>query len=68
MTGSMGQQLAMQDYRTEADAMGAASRQVVRLRTARHEDQQRRAILTRTVELDVIPHLLKALPGLSCRS
>jgi len=60
MTGSMGQQLAMQDYRTEADAMGAASRQVVRLRTARHEDQQRRAILTRTVELDVIPHLLKA--------
>ncbi len=60
MTGSMGQQLAMQDYRTEADAMGAANRQVAWSRAARHEDQQRRAILTRTVELDVIPRLLQA--------
>lgn len=61
MTGPMGQQLAMQDYRTEADAMGgAASRQSAWSRAARHEDQERRAILTRTVELDVIPQLLKA--------
>ncbi len=61
MTGPMGQQLAMQDYRTEADAMsGAASRQSAWSRAARHEGQERRAILTRTVELDVIPQLLKA--------
>ncbi len=84
MTGPMGQQLAMQDYRTEADAMGAANRQVAwsratrhydsratrhydsratwheSSRAARHEDQYRRAILTRTVELDVIPRLLEA--------
>ena len=60
MTGPMGQQLAMQDCRTEADAMGAASRQAAWSRTTRHEDQERRAILTRTVELDVIPQLLRA--------
>ncbi len=60
MTGPMGQQLAMQDYRTEADAMGAANRQVAWSRATRHQDQERRAILTRTVELDVIPLLLKA--------
>ncbi len=68
MTGPMGQQLAMQDCRTEADAMGAANRQLVWSRatrrddsqTTRCEDQARRAILTRTVELDVIPLLLKA--------
>ncbi len=60
MTGPMGQQLAMQDYRTEADAMGAANRQSAWSRAARHEGQERRAILTRTVELDVIPQLLKA--------
>ncbi len=62
MTGSMGQPLAMQDYRTEADAMGAARRQSARARSARQDDQQRRAILTRTVELDVIPRLLMAHP------
>ena len=60
MTGPMGQQLAMQDYRTEADAMSAANRQAARSRAIRQEDQQCRAILTRTVELDVIPQLLKA--------
>jgi len=65
MTGSMGQQLAMHDCRTEADAMGAAGRQTAWARTVRHErqgheDQARRAILTRTVELDVIPQLLRA--------
>jgi len=65
MTGPMGQQLAMQDYRTEADAMSAAGRQVAWSRAVRREkqgreDQDRRAILTRTVERDVIPQLLKA--------
>ncbi len=63
MTGSMGQPLAMQDYRTEADAMGAARRQSARSRSVRQDDQQRRAILTRTVELDVIPRLLMAHPA-----
>ncbi len=58
----MTQQLAMQDYRTEADTMGAANRQVAWSRAAWHEHQERRAILTRTVELDVIPQLLKAHP------
>jgi len=62
MTGPMGQTLAMQDYRTEADAMGAARRQSARARSVRQDDQQRRAILTRTVELDVIPRLLMAHP------
>ena len=60
MTGPMGQQLAMQDCRTEADAMGVAGRQGAWSRATRHENQERRSILTRTVELDVIPLLLKA--------
>jgi methanogenic corrinoid protein MtbC1 len=64
MTGPMGQPLAMQDYWTEADAMDAARRQSARTRSARQDDQQRRAILTRTVELDVIPRLLSAHPRL----
>lgn len=62
MTGLMGQPLAMQDYGTEADAMSAARRQSARARSARQDDQQRRAILTRTVELDVIPRLLRSHP------
>lgn len=68
MTGPMGQQLAMQDYRTEADAMGAARRQVAwsratqheGSRATQHESRRRQAILTRTVELEVIPRLLRA--------
>ncbi len=60
MTGLMGHPLAIHDFRTEADAMSAARRQPVRLHPARHEEERRRAILTRTVELDVIPRLLMA--------
>jgi len=56
----MGQQFAMQNCRTEADAMSAAGRQMAWSQVSRLGDQQRRAILTRTVELDVIPQLLKA--------
>lgn len=59
MTGPMGQQLAMQDCRTEVDAMSVARQQAARSR-ARHAGQQRTDILTRVVELDVIPHLLRA--------
>ena len=62
MTGSMGYPLAIQDFRTEADALGAAHRQSVRLPPARQDAEQRRSILTRTVELDVIPRLLIAHP------
>ena len=40
--------------------MGAANRQAAWSRATRNQDQERRAILTRTVELDVIPQLLKA--------
>lgn len=63
MTGSMGHQLAMQDVRTEADAVVAARRQAMQARANRQDAQQRRAILTRTVELDVIPRLLAARLG-----
>ncbi len=52
---TMGQLLAAQDYRSEADALG-----VTRLQGLRARDQRRRAILTRTVQLDVIPRLLTA--------
>lgn len=62
MTGSMGYPLAIQDYRTEADALGAARQQSSLLRSARQDDERRRVILTRTVELDVIPRLLMAHP------
>jgi len=73
MTGSMEFPLAMQDYRTEADALGVArqSMRLVRQSTglacrssglAEQDDQWRRTILTRTVELDVIPRLLIAHP------
>lgn len=44
-----------QDARSEADAYGAARQQGLRAR-----DQRRRAILTRTVQLDVIPRLVVA--------
>ncbi len=64
MTGSMGYPLAIQDYRTEADASGAARQQSTLLRSARQDDERRRVILTRTVELDVIPRLLVAHPTL----
>ncbi len=65
MTGSMGHPLAIQDFRTEADAMSVARRQPARLHPARQDParqdgERRRAILTRTVELDVIPRLLVA--------
>ncbi len=46
---------AMQEVRSEGDALGAARQQGLRVR-----DQRRRAILTRTVQLDVIPRLLTA--------
>ncbi len=62
MTGLMGHPLAIQDFRTEADALGAARLPSVRLHPARQEEEWRRAILTRTVELDVIPRLLIAHP------
>ena len=52
---TMGQLLAAQDYQSEADALGVA-----RLQGLRARDQRRRAILTRTVQLDVIPRLLTA--------
>ncbi|MBC7801781.1 MAG: cobalamin B12-binding domain-containing protein [Gemmatimonadaceae bacterium] len=60
MTDQMGQELAMQDCRTEVDAMSVARRQAVRSRANRTERAERQAILTRTVELDVIPRLLAA--------
>lgn len=63
MTGSMGQPLAIQDCRTEADALGAARWQSARPHPARQGDERRRSILTRTVELDVIPRLLIAHPS-----
>jgi len=67
MTGLMGFSLALQDCQTEADALGAARRQSRRLlrqatRVAEQDDQRRQTILTRTVELDVIPRLLIAHP------
>ena len=46
---------AMQEVRTEGDALGIARQQGVRAR-----DHRRRAILTRTVQLDVIPRLVAA--------
>jgi len=62
MTGTMGYPLAIQDFRTEADALGAARRQSARPHPAWQDAEQRRSILTRTVELDVIPRLLIAHP------
>ncbi len=60
MTGLMGHPLAIQDYRTEADALGAARRQSTLLQSVWQDGERRRTILTRTVELDVIPRLLIA--------
>ena len=65
MTGLMGHPLAIQELRTEADAMSAARQQPAWLLPARqdpsrHDGERRRTILTRTVELDVIPRLLLA--------
>ena len=51
----MGPAFAMQDIRSESDALGIARQQGLRAR-----DQRRRAILTRTVQLDVIPQLVAA--------
>ncbi len=67
MTGLMGHPLAIQDFRTEADALGAVHGQSMRQHPARQDPsrqdgERRRAILTRTVELDVIPRLLVAHP------
>lgn len=46
---------AMQEVRSEGDALGVARQQGLRAR-----DQRRKAILTRTVQLDVIPRLVVA--------
>ncbi len=54
----MTQLLAAQTWWNEAEALRAARAAAPRSRTARGEDQQRRAILTRTVEANVIPELL----------
>lgn len=54
----MGPAFAMQDVRSENDALGIARQQGLRAR-----DQRRRAILTRTVQLDVIPQLVAARAG-----
>ncbi len=51
----MGSAFAIQDVRSENDALGIARQQGLRAR-----DQRRRAILTRTVQLDVIPRLVVA--------
>ncbi len=51
----MGPAFAMQNIRSESDALGAARQQGLRAR-----DQRRRAILTRTVQLEVIPRLAAA--------
>ncbi len=60
MTGPMGHPLAIQDYRTEADALGAARRQSTLLQSVRQDDERRRVRLTRTGALGVIPRLLVA--------
>ena len=51
----MGPSFAMQEVRSEGDALGAA-----RLQGLRAREQRRRAILTRTVQLDVLPRLVIA--------
>ena len=51
---------AMQEVRSEGDALGIARQQGLRAR-----DQRRRAILTRTVQLDVIPRLVVAHVGVT---
>ena len=56
----MGQAFAMQEVRSEGDALGVARQQGLRAR-----DQRRRAILTRTVQLDVIPRLVVAHAGVA---
>lgn len=54
----MGPAFTMQDVRSESGALGIARQQGLRAR-----DLCRRAILTRTVQLDVIPRLLAARTG-----
>lgn len=54
----MGPAFAMQEVRSEGDVLGIARQQGLRAR-----DQRRRAILTRTVQLDVIPRLVVAHVG-----
>jgi len=51
----MGPASATQDVRSDSGALGIARQQGLRAR-----DQRRRAILTRTVQLDVIPRLVAA--------
>ena len=52
-------QATIQNARNEADALRAVRQASMRTRTARAESQERRAILTRTVEVSVIPELLE---------
>ncbi len=54
----MRQQLAAQSCWTEADAVREARTTALRARSARAEQEKRRAILTETVEASVIPELL----------
>jgi len=54
----MGPAFTMQDVQSESGALGIARQQGLRAR-----DQRRRAILTRTVQLDVIPRLVAAYAG-----
>ena len=56
----MGSAIAMHEFRSEGDALGIARQQGLRAR-----DQRRRAILTRTVQLDVIPRLVVAHAGVA---
>ena len=54
----MQQQAIIQNSHNEADALRAVRQASMRTRTARAESQERRALLTRTVEVAVIPELL----------
>lgn len=54
----MQQQATLQNARNEADALRAVRQSSMRTRAARVEVQDRRAILTRTVEASVIPELV----------
>lgn len=54
----MQQQAIIQNSHNEADALRAVQQASMRTPTARAESQERRAILTRTVEAAVIPELL----------
>lgn len=60
MTDPMGQQLTQHHGLAEADVMRVAHRRAVASRAGRSDRAARQAIVTRTVELDVIPRLLAA--------